>query len=157
MQTLYSNMEALVFDEAGTVLEDTTLPDINRQDSKLQSYMDDLTTAFGKVFLFDLSTLLFGGLMNSLVYFLQETPAAKRSAPAAPGEGGRTKAAKNNLTNGEIEEAVRNGQVSKRIYHIKRSIYSSCIIPIITFIIAANRYRSEPQRLFEESRPAVSR
>lgn len=38
-----------MFDESGVDLDDTTLPDTVRQDSKLEGYVEKLTQAFGEV------------------------------------------------------------------------------------------------------------
>lgn len=45
----YSNMEALVFDEEPAELEDSTMPDIERQDSQLRLLIDEITEQFGTV------------------------------------------------------------------------------------------------------------
>lgn len=52
LQTFYSNLEALVFEETGIELIDTTLPNKDAQDSALHGYVDKLTEVFGKVFKF---------------------------------------------------------------------------------------------------------
>lgn len=55
LKTFYANLEALVFEEEGETIEDTTLPDINFQDSKIQTYVDELTDIFGRVSYYVLS------------------------------------------------------------------------------------------------------
>lgn len=49
LQTMYSNLEAFAYDEVGTELEDTTLPDSEYQDAKLQMFPDAITGEFGTV------------------------------------------------------------------------------------------------------------
>lgn len=88
MQTFYSNIEALVYDEPGTTIEDTTLPDLNRQDTKLRDCIEKITEAFGS-----------------------ETFGVKRSNPDGAGDGGRAKVPRKELTNEDIEQAIRNGSV----------------------------------------------
>lgn len=48
-QSFYSNMEALVFDEPRNELVDSTLPDVEAQDTKTEELIEQLTEEFGKV------------------------------------------------------------------------------------------------------------
>lgn len=49
MKTFFANLEALVFEQEGESIEDTTLPDITFQDSKIQTYVEELSEIFGRV------------------------------------------------------------------------------------------------------------
>lgn len=93
MQTFYSNIEALVYDEPETTLEDTTLPDVDRQDTKLRDYIEKITEAFG-----------------------QETFGVKRTHPDGAADGGRAKTPRKEMNNEDIEQAIRNGRVRDLFY-----------------------------------------
>lgn len=49
LKTFYSNLEALVFEQEGETIEDTTLPDVDLQDTKIQPVVDELSDIFGRV------------------------------------------------------------------------------------------------------------
>lgn len=49
LASFYSNLEALVYDEAVAEVEDVTLPRCDDQDKKLINFIDDITEEFGTV------------------------------------------------------------------------------------------------------------
>lgn len=49
LQSFYTNLEALVYDEEAKEIEDLTLPEINLQDGKIAPFLDDIEEAFGIV------------------------------------------------------------------------------------------------------------
>lgn len=49
LQTFYKNLEALVYDEQAQPITDLTLPDYERQDAKIEPFMDQIIEEFGEV------------------------------------------------------------------------------------------------------------
>jgi ATP-dependent DNA helicase 2 subunit 1 len=90
--TRYTNIEAIVFESSRvSEIEDTTLPDREYQDSKIQQLVQEVTTIFGE-------DLQIGG-------------AKKRREPV--GDGPREKRARNNNeTQLDVLETVRSGNSS---------------------------------------------
>lgn len=66
LASFYSNLEALVYDEAVAEVEDVTLPRCDDQDKKLIKFIDDMTEEFGTV-IFDNGILLLN-LFVHLIY-----------------------------------------------------------------------------------------
>lgn len=49
LQSFYTNLEALVYDEAAKEIEDLTLPDCTVQDPKVEQFLDEIEEEFGTV------------------------------------------------------------------------------------------------------------
>ncbi|KAG4073284.1 hypothetical protein HA402_008630 [Bradysia odoriphaga] len=88
-RTFYANLEALVFEEEGEVIEDSTMPDITFQDGKIQPIVDELIGIFG-----------------------QDTAAAKRPASAKSG-GPSAKVPKVSANRDDIVSAITSNNTTK--------------------------------------------
>lgn len=49
LATFYSNLEALVYDEEAQEVNDLTLPPYEKQDTKIQKFVDHIEEEFGAV------------------------------------------------------------------------------------------------------------
>jgi len=78
-------LEALVFEQECEALEDTTLPDIQFQDSKIQPYVEELTNTFGRVCQC-LLMIIIVGMIYSLFLIKDPAGATKRPSSSKAGE-----------------------------------------------------------------------
>lgn len=49
LQSFYTNLESTVYDEEPKPVEDLTLPDLERQDRKVQAFLEQINEEFGSV------------------------------------------------------------------------------------------------------------
>lgn len=69
LQSFYTNLEALVYDESANEIEDLTLPEYSVQDPKIEPFLQEIEEEFG--------TVRFGTLMDSfpnVVYYCRRKP-----------------------------------------------------------------------------------
>lgn len=132
-------MEALVFEqEAGETIEDTTLPDITFQDSKIQSYVEDLTDIFGRV-CFYLLNILHRNIIR--LYFTKDpTTGTKRPSSSRAGEPNAKVPKVSSVSRDNIISAIQTGAVSSFKFHLAH---------ILSKIIILTKFYRQPESLLQ--------
>lgn len=109
IKTMYANIEALAYDSIDEPdIEDTTLPDINRQDTVISQFLDEFNELFGQISM--------NPPTNS-----GAAAKAKRVGDGASGQPAAKVAKIDNIDATKMMEALEDGTVSKLTVNVLRS------------------------------------
>lgn len=127
LASFYSKLETLVYEEEDQEFEDATVPQAELHDQRIQKFLDDIDETFGTVSAYSVLVVPIWYLVlvllcvpaletTNTIFFGSQDPLAgsstgKRANGGDTVGGGRAKASKKDLSQNDIEQAIRNGRV----------------------------------------------